>query len=180
ALVAAAPGTAQLTAGDERGRTQRGNTNAWCRDDEIGWVHWTPHEEAEARRAFVAEALATRRRLGLGAIPAATARIAPFEAAEDLAFFETGAFALLRRERGGARRVVAANATAHDVEIPLPAATAGASWRIELATERGVAFDPSGSSLALPAGCVALLADGGVSLEAVPEELSGDRAGAAP
>ncbi len=50
ALLTAAPGTIQLTAGDEFGRTQKGNTNAWCRDDEIGWVLW-PDPSFERSRA---------------------------------------------------------------------------------------------------------------------------------
>ena len=33
-------GTPMLLAGDEFGRTQGGNNNAYCHDDEIGWVNW--------------------------------------------------------------------------------------------------------------------------------------------
>ncbi len=33
-------GTPMLTGGDEFGRTQNGNNNAYCQDSEIGWVHW--------------------------------------------------------------------------------------------------------------------------------------------
>ena len=29
-----------LLAGDEMGRTQRGNNNAYCQDNEVSWVHW--------------------------------------------------------------------------------------------------------------------------------------------
>ena len=36
----ASTGTIMLTAGDEFGRTQRGNNNAYCQDNEIGWVDW--------------------------------------------------------------------------------------------------------------------------------------------
>jgi glycogen operon protein len=35
-------GVPMLTAGDERGRTQRGNNNAFCHDSELSWVSWTP------------------------------------------------------------------------------------------------------------------------------------------
>jgi glycogen debranching enzyme GlgX len=34
-------GVPMLLAGDERGRTQRGNNNAFCQDNEISWVDWT-------------------------------------------------------------------------------------------------------------------------------------------
>ncbi len=30
-----------LLGGDEFGRTQRGNNNAYCQDNEISWVDWT-------------------------------------------------------------------------------------------------------------------------------------------
>ncbi len=35
-----AAGTPMLTAGDEIGRTQRGNNNAYCQDNEFSWVDW--------------------------------------------------------------------------------------------------------------------------------------------
>ncbi|REE95246.1 glycogen debranching protein GlgX [Thermomonospora umbrina] len=34
-------GVPMLTAGDELGRTQRGNNNAYCQDNEISWVDWS-------------------------------------------------------------------------------------------------------------------------------------------
>jgi glycogen operon protein len=33
-----------MLAGDEFGRTQRGNNNAYCQDNEISWVDWTLRE----------------------------------------------------------------------------------------------------------------------------------------
>jgi glycogen operon protein len=33
-------GVPMLCAGDEMGRTQRGNNNAYCQDNELGWVSW--------------------------------------------------------------------------------------------------------------------------------------------
>jgi glycogen operon protein len=33
-------GTPMLLAGDEFGRTQRGNNNAYCQDNEISWLDW--------------------------------------------------------------------------------------------------------------------------------------------
>jgi len=33
-------GTPMLVAGDEMGHTQRGNNNAYCQDNEIGWLEW--------------------------------------------------------------------------------------------------------------------------------------------
>ena len=37
-----AVGTPMLTAGDELGRTQGGNNNAYCQDSPVSWVDWTP------------------------------------------------------------------------------------------------------------------------------------------
>jgi glycogen debranching enzyme GlgX len=37
-------GVPMLTAGDERGRTQRGNNNAYSQDNEISWVDWRPDD----------------------------------------------------------------------------------------------------------------------------------------
>jgi len=34
-------GVPMLVAGDERGRTQRGNNNAYCHDNELTWVDWS-------------------------------------------------------------------------------------------------------------------------------------------
>jgi glycogen operon protein len=37
-------GSPMITAGDERGRTQRGNNNAYCQDNEVSWVDWRPDD----------------------------------------------------------------------------------------------------------------------------------------
>jgi glycogen debranching enzyme GlgX len=37
-------GVPMITAGDERGRTQRGNNNPFCQDNEISWIDWTPDD----------------------------------------------------------------------------------------------------------------------------------------
>jgi isoamylase len=46
-------GTPMLLAGDEFGRTQQGNNNAYCQDNEISWVDWTHDERAELLGRFV-------------------------------------------------------------------------------------------------------------------------------
>ena len=37
-------GVPMITAGDERGRTQRGNNNAYTQDNEISWMDWRPDD----------------------------------------------------------------------------------------------------------------------------------------
>ncbi|HVV08550.1 glycogen debranching protein GlgX [Amycolatopsis sp.] len=45
-------GTPMLVAGDELWRTQHGNNNAYCQDNEISWVDWFGGDEAETMLAF--------------------------------------------------------------------------------------------------------------------------------
>jgi isoamylase len=40
-------GTPMILAGDEFGRTQKGNNNAYCQDSEISWVNWQHDERAQ-------------------------------------------------------------------------------------------------------------------------------------
>ncbi len=46
AIVFAARGTPMLTAGDEFGRTQAGNNNAYAQDNEISWLDWEHRDTA--------------------------------------------------------------------------------------------------------------------------------------
>ena len=39
-------GVPMLGHGDEMGRTQRGNNNAYCQDNELAWVDWTTRDES--------------------------------------------------------------------------------------------------------------------------------------
>jgi glycogen operon protein len=56
-------GTPMLLAGDEFGRTQQGNNNAYCQDNEISWVDWArglDHGENEALANFTSRLIALR------------------------------------------------------------------------------------------------------------------------
>ncbi|MFB9907931.1 glycogen debranching protein GlgX [Allokutzneria oryzae] len=53
-------GTPMVTAGDEMWRTQGGNNNAYCQDNETSWVHWSPTEASEAMLAFARRVIALR------------------------------------------------------------------------------------------------------------------------
>jgi glycogen operon protein len=55
-------GVPMLVAGDEIGRTQGGNNNAYCQDNEISWVNWTVDEEALGLRSFTERVIALRNR----------------------------------------------------------------------------------------------------------------------
>jgi glycogen operon protein len=59
-----AQGTPLIVAGDEFGRTQQGNNNAYCQDSEISWVDWDGRSEADlALTAFVSKLIALRHSL---------------------------------------------------------------------------------------------------------------------
>ena len=53
-------GTPMLLAGDEFGRTQGGNNNAYCQDDEISWLDWNIEEKGEGLHAFTRKLIALR------------------------------------------------------------------------------------------------------------------------
>ncbi|MDB5985563.1 MAG: glycogen debranching enzyme GlgX [Nevskia sp.] len=56
-------GTPMLLGGDEFGRTQNGNNNAYCHDNELAWFDWTQieSEAGQALRAYLARLIAIRR-----------------------------------------------------------------------------------------------------------------------
>jgi isoamylase len=54
-------GVPMLLAGDEFGRTQRGNNNAYCQDNEISWVDWQLAERRGWLTAFVRQLLTLRK-----------------------------------------------------------------------------------------------------------------------
>ena len=56
-------GTPMIAAGDEFGRSQRGNNNAWCQDNELSWIAWESIGEKGLRlREFTRRLLALRQR----------------------------------------------------------------------------------------------------------------------
>ena len=56
-------GTPMLLAGDAFGRTQSGNNNAYCQDNEISWIDWQRAEQPEMQELekFVARLMTLRR-----------------------------------------------------------------------------------------------------------------------
>jgi glycogen operon protein len=62
ATLLASQGVPMLLAGDEMGRSQRGNNNAYCQDNELNWLDWS-HADAQSTqlREFVTLLLKLRR-----------------------------------------------------------------------------------------------------------------------
>jgi isoamylase len=56
-------GTPMLMAGDEFGRTQNGNNNAYCQDNPISWVNWDIDEKGNALLAFAKQLTTLRNAL---------------------------------------------------------------------------------------------------------------------
>jgi len=80
-------GVPMLLAGDEAGRTQQGNNNAYCQDNEISWLHWDQldHELLDYTQKLIRLRLehpAFRRRRWFRGQPVAGSKV------EDIAWFQ--------------------------------------------------------------------------------------------
>ena len=53
-------GVPMITAGDEIGRTQNGNNNAYCQDNETSWIDWSLDGDRERLLAFTRRMIALR------------------------------------------------------------------------------------------------------------------------
>jgi glycogen operon protein len=170
-----AQGTPMITAGDEFGRTQQGNNNPYCQDNEISWVDWAGRS-AEDRdlAAFTARLLDLRRQhsvfrrtrflkgaaiddLGIKDVTWLTAEGREMTVADWTMPNARCLGAQLFNSRSGA----AANdehelflilMSAHDGQIPfkLPAAPLTGQWRLIFDTARAEAGD--GSTTVAPGG----------------------------
>ncbi len=54
-------GTPMIVAGDEFSRTQGGNNNVYCQDNEIGWVDWNLDEEGKSLLDFTRRVISLRK-----------------------------------------------------------------------------------------------------------------------
>ncbi|WP_172120127.1 glycogen debranching protein GlgX [Actinomyces faecalis] len=61
ATVMFSQGVPMICHGDEIGRTQGGNNNTYCQDNEISWVSWDLDEEAKSLHDFTRQVIALRR-----------------------------------------------------------------------------------------------------------------------
>ncbi|MDI7860483.1 glycogen debranching protein GlgX [Rhizobiaceae bacterium n13] len=134
-------GTIMLTAGDEGGRSQKGNNNAYCQDNEITWVDWSVLDDAlidhtaslaELRRRF-----AVFRETGFftgldGDIEWLNARGHPMSVADWQEPSTTGLAMILKtfdRDLDRSTRLaVLFNRTPAEVEFALPSAK-GLAWK---------------------------------------------------
>lgn len=62
AILMLSQGVPMLVAGDEFGRTQMGNNNAYCQDNEISWLNWELAERNHGLLRFFTQLIALRKR----------------------------------------------------------------------------------------------------------------------
>ncbi|MST34451.1 glycogen debranching protein GlgX, partial [Acidimicrobiaceae bacterium USS-CC1] len=169
-------GVPMILGGDELGRTQRGNNNAYCQDNELSWYDWSDVDDALL--AFTKEAIALRRshpalrrrRYATGAGPGRPAQrgeIALLRAdgvpMGDADWRDPAAKSLMVWLRGSAepesdgtprpdgRLLIALNASEIDIELRAPGPEWGDRWRLVLSTDREPSKDEWGAGEARPA-----------------------------
>ncbi|MGL6174760.1 MAG: glycogen debranching enzyme, partial [Cellulosilyticaceae bacterium] len=64
-LLLLSKGVPMILMGDEMGRTQRGNNNAYCQENEILWVDWHKQDKFEEIRDFVRSLIKIRKEITL-------------------------------------------------------------------------------------------------------------------
>ena len=155
ATVLLAQGAPMLQAGDELGRSQAGNNNAYCQDNERSWLEWPGDRDL---LAFVRRLTALRRRHRVLRCPRYLHGAESHGGLKDIAWIgpdgeelQPGDWAdaaslwlglfLNGRAANGAAPVqdmvlIVLNAHAEDVSFRLPRG-AGGSWRLELDTSEG-------------------------------------------
>ncbi|MFL5761865.1 MAG: glycogen debranching protein GlgX [Thermomicrobiales bacterium] len=62
AILGLSQGVPMFVMGDEIGRTQHGNNNAYCQDNELSWMDWTPSESSDELFRFWSNMIAFRKR----------------------------------------------------------------------------------------------------------------------
>lgn len=127
-------GVPMLLGGDEFRRTQQGNNNAWCQDNEISWHDWSLLERRHEIVRFTQLMIALRR-----AHPALSR--ACFYSADDICFFNTAGvtpdwsdsrekrLGIHIRLSGEPELCLLCNAGTEAAEFPLPALTPDLCWR---------------------------------------------------
>jgi isoamylase len=158
ATVVLSAGVPMILGGDEMGRTQGGNNNAYCQDNEISWFDWdnADHELTEFTTSLI----------GLRANNAALRpdwyRAAPDQDVDDTVDVlrsdaegfadddwdnpDARSVTFVFRHRGGNSFALLLNSAGNGVEFTLPEAP-GAAWQLALSSDPEQTVDGSGNTL---------------------------------
>ena len=132
-------GVPMLLAGDEFRRTQRGNNNAFCQDNETGWVDWSLMERNRELVHFVRDVFAFRR-------AHAVLRREAFYGEQDIQWFDAEGgspnwldptqrqLACRIGDREGSDLYLMFNAGTDPVSFVVPALMAPGQWRVAIDT----------------------------------------------
>jgi glycogen operon protein len=61
-LLMLSQGVPMLVAGDEFGRSQQGNNNGWCQDNELSWLNWQGSKDESGLRRFFTKLIGLRKK----------------------------------------------------------------------------------------------------------------------
>jgi len=155
-----------ILGGDEFRRTQRGNNNAYCQDNDISWYDWTLRDRNAELVRFVREMVALRKRYpalcGEGFYAEGEIRwFAPSGAAPDWG----GPAGVLGCCIGSAPDLcLLFNATGEPVRFVLPGLPPERRWRLEVDTASAPLAAARGDLGALPGGEAFLLHENAFAL----------------
>jgi glycogen operon protein len=132
-------GVPMLLGGDEFRRTQRGNNNAWCQDNDISWFDWTFLEKHREIHRFVRSMIAFRRAHPVLSeekfyMPAEIQWLDP--AGEPPNWFDPKekAVACAIREREQVSLLLMFNAGTNQTDFAFPPLTQGFGWHLAVDT----------------------------------------------
>ena len=139
-----------LLGGDEFRRTQRGNNNAYCQDNEVSWFDWSLLEKHKEIQRFTRGMIAFRRahpvlRRENFYTDADIKWFAPNGATPDWADQRQKSFACLILGQTEPDLFLLFNADTRSVDFSIPALPAGKIWRLAVDTSRTAPddlFDP--------------------------------------
>ena len=140
-------GTPMIASGDELGKTQRGNNNAYCQDNELSWLDWRLDPEVEQLLAFVKFLIRLRREnASLRRKTFFTGTVTDGVEFKDIAWFTPEGSEMLAQhwreserralgvlagpQQGGKPLLLLLNASPRAIDFQLPPALAGTHWQI--------------------------------------------------
>jgi isoamylase len=139
-------GVPMLLGGDEFRRTQRGNNNAYCQDNEVSWFDWSRLERHKEIYRFTRGMIAFR-----GAHPVLRKEkfytdadikwFAPDGATPDWADQQQKCFACLIVGETEPDLFLLFNANSHPVDFSIPALPSGKIWRLAVDTSQAAPDD---------------------------------------